>query len=77
MALFTRKFIRDDKTELEVDGAYRFESRENIEVTDYKAWLWSDRNNSDAPFVELTEAEDQRLYEEIMQDPGTWEYDYD
>lgn len=77
MACFTRKFVNDKGVELEVDGSYRFESRENIEITDYKAWLWSDRNNASAPYVELTEAEDQRLYEEIMLDDRTWEIDYD
>lgn len=77
MSSFTRKFVRDNGEELEVDGSFRFESQNNIEVTEYKAWLWADRNTVGSPTVTLTDAEDFRLYEELMADPGTWEYDDD
>ncbi len=77
MGCFTRRFLTDDGREIEVDGSYRFESVSNIELIEYKAWLYSDRENASAPFVTLTESEDFRLYEEIMADESTWEYDYD
>ena len=75
MGLFTRKFVRDCGAEVEVDGSFRFEGANNIEVIDYKAWAWDDRNDPDAPFVTLTDTENFRLYEELMADESTWEYD--
>lgn len=73
--LFTRRFTLDNGTEVEVDGAFRFENVNNIEITDYKAWRYEDRNDVNAPYVELTEAEDFRLYEEMMADDSIWGYD--
>lgn len=77
MTMFTRKFVSDSGTILEVDGSFRFESVNNIEILEYKAWRWADRNNPEAPTVELTSDEDFRLYEELMAADSTWEYNND
>ena len=78
MACFTRKFIRDDKSEVEVDGAYRIID-DGVELSDCSAWLWSNRHDPRAPFVTLTDSEIERLVEEIVNDDSTWETepDYD
>jgi hypothetical protein len=75
VALFTREFIRDNGDKVEVDGAYRIED-DVVEITDYKAWLWKYRNDVNGPTLDLTDAEVERLSEEITADPATWEYDY-
>lgn len=75
MRLFTRKFIRDNGDELEVDGSFRIVSQTEIEITEYKAWLWKDRNDPSAPEFCLTDAEDERLYDELFAADSTWEYD--
>ncbi len=74
MTCFTRKFIRDDGTVLEVDGTFRIFDGE-VDDFEYKAWLYSDRNDPKAPYVKLTEKEDERLYDEVCDDPNTFDYD--
>jgi hypothetical protein len=73
MTLFTRKFMNDAGFELEVDGSYRL-LQNSIEDLEYKAWRVEDGNNINAPFVTLSEEEDNRLHEEIVGDESTWEY---
>ena len=77
MSSFTRKFKSDKGVALEVDGSYRHEGMNSIEITEVKAWLWIDRNNTEADMIELTPDEIDRLHEELMADPATWEYDDD
>ena len=76
MSSFTRAFVTDSKQKIEVDGSYRIVDS-NVEDLTYHAWLWKDRNDINAPFVTLTEAEEQRLYEELMNDSSTWEISED
>lgn len=73
MPSFSRKFVRDNGAALEVDGSYRL-LLNSIDDLVYTAWLWKNRNDAKAPEVTLTAAEDDRLHEEIVNDPDTWEY---
>lgn len=77
MGIFTRKFTDSTGCELEVDGSYRIVSHDQLEIIDYKAWRWADRENPDAPFVTLSDADDERLHAELCLDPSAWEYDDD
>lgn len=88
----SRIFIRDDQeTELEVDYEVRggsepsglfgppehYDPGEPSEVTVTGAWLLADASNVDAPQVELTDAENERFEQEVIEDPATWEPDDD
>lgn len=68
MTSFIRKFIRDDGTEVEIDGTVRL-WQDSLEIESYDC----------DPECELTPAEDERLHAELALDPGTWEIpdDYD
>lgn len=77
MSSFTRRFKSDKGVELEVDGSYRHEGTNSIEIIECAAWLWTDRNDEGSPLVDLTPTELERLHEELMADPATWEYDDD
>lgn len=77
MPSFTRQFRSDAGIKLEVDGYFRYEGTNSIEITESVAWRWEDRNNLAAPNYTLTAAESDRLHEELVADPQTWEYDDD
>lgn len=62
---------------LEVDGTFRYEGYNSIEIEEVTAWLWKDRNNAGASTFELNASELDRLHDELIQDPTTWEYDDD
>lgn len=72
-----RKFIRDNGDETQVDFSYRILDSEQLEISDLACWLWADRNEPTVPNVQLTDAEYQRFENEVIEDPDTWEYDYD
>jgi len=74
----SRPFIRDNLDKVEVDLTYRILGHNELEITEYTAWLWSDRNDVDAPEFQLNDNEVERLHEELHQDASTWEYsDYE
>ena len=77
MPSFTREFRSDKGIKLEVDGYFRYEGMNSIEITESIAWRWEDRDNLAAPNYTLTDSEWDRLHEELMADPHTWEYDDD
>lgn len=73
----SRKFILDDGKEAEVDFCFRVLGWNELEITECDAWLWSDRNNVNAPTFKLNVNEMERLHVELHEDPSSWEYDYD
>lgn len=77
MTMRSRKFVRDNGDEVEVDFSYRHVSHNEIEITEQEAWLWIHRDDASAPTLELTDAENNRFLEEVYADPSTWEYDDD
>lgn len=62
----TREFTDDQGRKLEVDCTLASEGRDmGIYVIEYCAWLYSDRDDKDAPEIKLTDAEWERLNEEV------------
>lgn len=67
------KFVNDSGVELEVDCSYHIRGGD-VEIESQVAWKWEDGNDPTAPNVELTEAENERFYNEVCLDESTWEY---
>lgn len=83
----TRLFVRDDQTEVEVDysisggsaasGTFGppedYDPGSAFEVEVEHCYLWAHRNNTKVPpAVTLTDAEIERLTQEVNEDPETW-----
>lgn len=68
-------FTQDDGTVLEVDCALTFEGYNLAPIVEeYDAWRLDQADDPDAPKVELSEAEFDRLCEQIAADPDTYDY---
>lgn len=69
---YNRKFTLDNGKLAEVDFQISHLSTADMELDVKAAWLFKDRNNSDAPGVELSDAERDRFEEEVAL--KIWDY---
>lgn len=76
--MHSRHFTRDDGTVVEVDGNVTCEGYgHGWYYTDYKAWRLADADDVNAPLVDLTDAENDRLGEEVAADTSITHDYYD
>lgn len=73
----SRQFVRDNGDIVETDISYRIHGWSELEITDCDAWLWTDRNDVDAPTFKLNDNEMERLSIELHEDEETWDMSYD
>ncbi len=91
MRTYFRNFTRDDETEVEceysIDGGSApsglsgppefYDAGSDPEVCVVDCWLVADENANDPPRINLTDDENDRFAREVLEDPDTYEPDYE